>query len=584
MRVLLLQPEDLPERGPWSRQHWDLIVDLGKSSRFSEERWARQYGCPVLRTDSFRHGIEDGKKVRQIFSEGRGHLIDEEGIDWWELMSVLIAAHALDVIALRVLAKEISPSAELWATRSGGVAGILAVVLNSPVRNFRTGVLERSATRAMHLAGVVRRFSVAQIKQIFLDKYDAGYQWRSRFAARGKPCAEPVVLLPSAYENVSRMAAAYARLLPEQPFLMVATRQSARQFVPPANVQVRDLAAYAKADSAGAEATRMIERWMNLREDLKASPDLQTLLDAGLMDSFPSWIRDGLGARNAWREVLHQEPVQAVLCGDDTNLYTRLPVELAVSRKIPTLDFHHGALDGRYLFKELPSDLYLAKNEMERDYLLRVCGLPPERVLIGAPSNGEVRSITSEAAGPIRSSVIFFSEPYEIAGMRADQVYLELLPALCSMARESGHGLIVKLHPFESLSQRRRIIRGVLSAEDRKLVRVVDVPLTTELMAQAWFGITGESTTVIDCLQNGVCCFLCQWLAVSPYEYVQQYARFGVGEVLEEASQLAEIPRRLAVLRNRPAAKTDFSTAADPAILQRHLTRSVDSLHARSAS
>src|SRR3974390_1342513 len=37
MRVLLLHPDDSPRQGPWSRQRWDLIVDLGKSSTFSQE-------------------------------------------------------------------------------------------------------------------------------------------------------------------------------------------------------------------------------------------------------------------------------------------------------------------------------------------------------------------------------------------------------------------------------------------------------------------------------------------------------------------------------------------------------------------
>ena len=95
---------------------------------------------------------------------------------------------------------------------------MLALVLRSPAQTFGRSGLARSAARAMHYAGLVRRFSAAQFKEIFLDKYDAGYQWRSRFASRQQRCAEPVVLLPSAYGNVSRMAAAYARLLPEQAF------------------------------------------------------------------------------------------------------------------------------------------------------------------------------------------------------------------------------------------------------------------------------------------------------------------------------------------------------------------------------
>ncbi len=39
MRVLLLHPEDFPQRGPWSAQRWDLIVDLGRSSPASAAAW-----------------------------------------------------------------------------------------------------------------------------------------------------------------------------------------------------------------------------------------------------------------------------------------------------------------------------------------------------------------------------------------------------------------------------------------------------------------------------------------------------------------------------------------------------------------
>lgn len=583
MRVLLLQPEDSLERGPWSRQHWDLIVDLGKSSPFSEERWEREFGCPVLRAESFRRGIADANHVREMFSAGRGRLIDEEGIDWWDLMSLLVAPYALTLPALLSVAKVINPSAELWATRSGGIAGIIAIALRRSLRSFESSGLARFAARGMHYAGLVQRFSAAQFTEILLDKYDSGYQWRSRFAARPPSCAEPVVLLPSAYANVSRMAAAYARLLPDQPFLMVATRQSAKQFAAPANVQVRDLAAYAKADSAEAEVASMAERWMKLRAELCESPEWRVLSEAGFLDSIPGWIRDGLSARNAWREVLEREPVCGVLCGDDSNRYTRLPVLLAARRKIRTVDFHHGALDGRYALKDLPCDLYLAKNEMERDYLLRVCGLPAGKVVIGAPPTGDI-SPGIERDPPPRTAAILFSEPYEVGGMRAEEVYRELLPPLCRLAREGGRSVVVKLHPFESRSQRRRIVRDVLAPEDRDLVSVVEGPLTAELMARAWFGITIESTTAIDCLRQGICCFLCGWLSLSPYEYAQQYARFGIGEVLRDAQQLSEIPSRLADFHNRPPLQLNLSPTVDPAMLQHWLTKSNDPAGVRSVS
>jgi hypothetical protein len=577
MRVLLLQPEDWPSRGPWSREKWDLIVDLGKSSAFSAENWSRLHNCPVLRSDSFREGLPDVRRVRDMFSAGRGRLIDEEGIDWWNLTSLLVAQEALTLLALRKLAAEISPAAELWTTRPGGPAVLLALVLGRPLQTFERRGVARWGARGMRYAGLARRFSAPQIKEIFLDKYDPAYLWRGHLCKRHGCSVEPVVLVPSAYGNVSRMAAAYARLLPRQAFLTVVTRSSGKLFAPLPNVQVHDLAAYAKGNAPENEIRLLEERWKDLRTDLYEIPDLQILADAGVMNPIAGWVRDGLSIRNAWREVLHREPVCGVLCGDDSNRYTLLPVLLAARRKIPTVDFHHGALDGRYLLKDLTCDTYLAKNEMERDYLLRVCGLPEERIVIGGPWSRFAHQTSPTQVSPnsrtsgSKTAAILFSEPYEVVGMRGEEVYRELLPELCRLVRAHGHDVVVKLHPFESRSSRRKLIREILTAEDAQLVSVVDGPLNHALMARAWFGITAESTSVMDCQQSGVQCFLCGWLTLWPFEYVPQYARFGVGEVLQSVEEIAGIPSRLAEFHER-GVQGRVATSADPDLLRRLLT------------
>ena len=581
MRVLLLQPEDSPDRGPWSREKWDLIIDLGKSSVFSAEGWSRRHDCRVLRSDLYRDGVSDVRQVRDLFSAGRGRLIDEEGIDWWDLTSLLVAQEALTVLSLRKLAADISPSAELWATRAGGPASLLALLRKRPIQTFEKNGVARWGGRAMRYAGLARRFSTAQIKEIFLDKYDPVYVWRGRVTRRRPRCVEQVVLVPTAYGNVSRMAAAYAQLLPRQAFLAVATRQSGKQFIPPANVQVRDLSEYTTGNPPENEIGSLEERWAKLRADLCEIPDLQLLERAGALNPIARWIRDGLSVRNAWREVLRREPVCGVLCGDDSNRYTLLPVLLAARREIPTVDFHHGAFDGRYLLKNLPCDAYLAKNEMERDYLLRVCGLPAERVVINAPwlrsarepAQGERRPGISQVSEDARkTSAIFFSEPYELVGMRPEEVYREVLPALCRLARDHGRDVVVKLHPFESRTARGKMVREILPPEDARLVSIVDGPPTEELMAKAWFGITVESTSVIDCLQNGIQCFLCGWLPLWPFEYIPQYARFGVGEVLQSVEEVAGIPGRLAEFENRSGVPSRLATKSDPELLQRLLT------------
>ena len=584
MRVLLIHPDDSPRRGPWTREHWDIVVDLGQSSAYSAEAWSRQYGCPVIRSEVFREEVSDLRLVRELFVPGHGRLLDEEKIDWWDSLSLLIVPEAATLLALQRIVPEIEASAELWSTRSGVAAKMLGILSEASVQTFEGTWLTRSAARVAHYAGLTRRFSPAQIKEIFLDKYDSGYRLRSRFTPKSRAGVEPVILIPSAYGNVSRMAAAYARLLPEQPFLMVTTRRSALQFEPTPNIQVRDLAAYLKQDTSAAENESILEDWESLRVDLVTRPEFRVLFEAGVLDPFPHWIRNGLLTRNAWREVLNREPICGVLCGDDSNLYTRLPALLAAQRQLPTVDFHHGAFDGRYILKDIECDVYLAKNEMERDYLTRICEVPADRVAIGAPSTDPAPA-GNQTERRERTAAILFSEPYEVTGTRAEEVYGEILAPLCRIVRENGRRLIVKLHPFESRNQRLRIIRNVLTTEDQSLVTVIEGPLSNELLSHAWFGVTVESTTALDCLRNGVPCFLCRWLALSPYGYLEQYARFGVGQMLDNVEMMKEIPRRL---EQTPAARMgaeNLSATADPAKLKLWLTtRSPENIGVKAVS
>jgi hypothetical protein len=483
--------------------------------------------------------MQDFDSIRQLLHAGRNQLLDDLGLDWWDLVSVLIYPELQDAVLLRRLAEQLDSSAELYATRQDWPASGVGLLLHRPVRTFAS---TSRSSHFRHYRDVLQRFSFDQLAQIFLDKYDLRYRWRSRFAAKRRGQPGPFVLLPSAYTNVSRIALAYASMLPEQSFLLVATRRSGTHFDPAPNVTCVSLAAYAGGPEPKAEYLELIGKWQTLQQDLAQLPEIALLFRAGPLESFPNHFRDGLTIRDAWRKVLSEERIVAVMCGDDSNIYTRLPVLLARQQGIPTLDFHHGALDGRFLMKEMSSDLYLAKGEMERDYLLRLCRLPAERLILAGPPLP--RSISAHERGKDEGSLIlFFSEPYEALGARTEDVYRELLPPLARLAREFGRKFMVKLHPFESRTERVELIAKVLPAEDSSLVDVVGGPFTPEPVSKAWFAVTVESTTVIDCSLLGIPCFLCEWLNSSPYGYTSQYARFGVGRILKSPAELNEIPR-----------------------------------------
>src|SRR6266851_2073296 len=579
MKILLLHPEDSPRHGKWSGCQWDLIVDLGKSAASTASAWQSELHCPVLRLESFRQGSKDLAAVREILQMGRARLLDREGLDWWELTAILMHAELETVFLLRRVVRELAGTNELWSSRNGWPISAMAVILGRKVRSFDDTAGSRARRRLNHYRGVLRNLSISQLNEIFLDKYDARYRWRNIFARRKVPVCAPLVLLPTAYTNVSRMAAAYASMLPEQQFLLVATRNSGLLFDAPANVHVAPLASYADGTESREECADILENWQTLQRDMGRIPEIGLLHRVGRLNRFPHLFRQGLATRNAWRTVLESERVRAVLCGDDSNPFTRLPVLLAKKRGLPTLDFHHGALDGRFLIKDLPSDLYLAKSQMERDYLQRVCGLEPERVVLGAPT--PVVSVTPHPApSQSRSQIVFFSEPYESAGGRGEEVYREVLPSLARLAAENGRKLIIKLHPFESVRERSRLIGRVLSIEDQQNLEICSGPLSRDLLLQTWFGITIESSTVLDCALQGIPCFLCEWLVLNAYEYVQQYGRFGVGYTLNAPAQISVIPCVLAMPGTTLQSRKSTWEPLEPETLRGYLEAKSDAVAA----
>ena len=514
---------------------------LGKVSAFTLASWQERLKLPILQLESQRGGDQDFDLIRKLLAAGRNQIVDRCGIDWWGLIGILVSAELGEAILLGRLAQQLDPAAELYSTRQGWPASGVALLLKRPLQTH-PGAMRPSQ---FHRYGdMFRRFSFDQLAQIFLDKYDSRYRLRGRFAARRQGPGQPFVLLPSAYTNVSRTAVSYASMLPEQPFLVVATRRSGTHFSPSPNVSCMDLAAYAGGPGVQPEYLDILNAWQILQERLALFSEMNLLLRAGVLEKFPNYFRDGLAVRNAWQNVLSREKIVAVMCGDDSNPYTKLPVLLARKQGIPTLNFHHGALDGRFLIKELSSDLYLAKGEMERDYLVRICGLPAERVVIAGP--GRPQSIpVRELKRDENSRIVFFSEPYESGGRRSEDIYRELLPLLSRIAREFDRKVVVKLHPFESLAQRAALVAKVLGREDADRVEVVEGPFAPQLVANAWFAVTVESSTVIDCSLLGVPCFVCEWLSSSPYGYTHQYARFGVGRILKSSEQMNDLPRMM---------------------------------------
>jgi hypothetical protein len=535
VRLLCLHPEDSPECGPWIAERWDRIVDLGIAAEQTHARWSKVFNCPIEPIPKFE--IEDFAEVRQALGSRLGCVVDEHGLDWWELISIRFHEHIALVLRLQKLTEQLASNDEVFATRPGFHAEILNLLMGRTVHCIRKS--GSALGRARRVIGAARNFNLPQLLQILGDKYDAGYRIR-RVVTHQQPSSETaVVLLPVAQRNAARTAISYAVMVPDHKFLLVATRQSGWINGCPANVTCAKLAAYAPGKRSEREFRHLWTRWQQVESGLDCNREISMLRRLGVFSGVAKMLSDGLAIRDAWLRVFESEPVGSVFCTDDTNPYTHLPLLLARERGLPTIVCHHGALDGGYLVKKTHADAVLAKGRMEKDYLVNTCGLPAEKIEIGAPPLPPQRKAEKPNA---KSSIIFFSEPYSLDGGRCGELYRELLPPLVELASRMNCEVVVKLHPMESVRERRKLVDACLSPQQRKNVRIVTGVLSEELVDRAWFAVTVQSTAAVDCTLRAIPVFLCTWLDYSYYGYLDQFIRFRAGVPLQSPEEIAEIP------------------------------------------
>ncbi|MGH9512482.1 MAG: hypothetical protein ACRD2U_10145 [Terriglobales bacterium] len=552
-KTLILHPEDGLQSFA-SRGQYDRIVDLGRASDATYEGWGQHLGCEVVGIHEFADQNEDLHVIRSLLRMGIGRLTDRSGVDWWSVLSPWVVPQLSQLILIQRLAKYMGhEEGEVYSSRPDYRSVALGRLLGGRLINLETS-FQKATRRVRHYSGVAAKFNSGQIFQIAQDKYDREHAIRRRFAKRPQTISGPLILLPSAYINVSRTALSYARLLPDDQFMLVCARDSARVPDLPANVQMISLDSYFASPNSS-EISSLLEAWDRLKSYLvRSAPEHQSAAAAGTFDRMPSLIRWGITIRDAWKRLFEAHDFRSCLSADHNNPYTRIPLLLAKRAGIPAVACHHGALDATLALTTHDADFYVAKTEMERDYMKEVCGVPPEKILSAAPA-----SLAEPHSRPSGSSekrwLVFFSEPYGISGWRVDEVYGELLPHLYSLAETCGLKLVFKLHPFETAKSHHRLLLRHLSEEKVRQIEIITGPIPQELWQRTHFALTVESSVAVECSERGIPVFLCGWLRDSFSGYVQQFQRFRVGQILATAAQIEDIPRllRLSPLRSGEA-------------------------------
>ncbi|HET9308935.1 MAG TPA: hypothetical protein VFO46_23175 [Candidatus Sulfotelmatobacter sp.] len=539
MRVLLVHPEDNFD-ALWGSEHWDLIVDLGKAPRSFYEAWSRSLGCRVFSIFDLAIEIDDLKVWRNLLRAGMGCVVDRFGIDWWDVLSLTLQPELQDMRLVSRLAEQLRQCSELVVSRPSIMAHALHLQLRVPLTVRQSSLRSRFATRVMHYGEALHNLSFRQVRQVVYDKYDVHYAWRRNFSTMPARSAEPLVLLPSAYSNVTKTALQYTRSLPDQRFLVVLARESGAVSGLPANVTMAPLAAFAKRSPEISEVQQLEDRWTRLEQSLQEEPDFRLSLQVGLLTKARNWLSWGLTVRDAWEGVFGKQSIVGCLSADDSNPNTRIPLLLARHRGIPTVSCHHGALDSSAAFKAPCSSIRLAQGEMERDYLERVCGVNAGTIRVGAPISSSENRLLWKDDSPW---IVFFTEPYEAGFWRAEAVYRDVLPRLCALARKAGKSIVLKVHPFETARQRRRLVKKILNEDDQKLAVVMEAPLSSEILSKTWCAVTVESTVALQCAVAGIPVFLCGWMRHAYSGYALQYVRFGLGYMMESPGDLLRIPQ-----------------------------------------
>jgi hypothetical protein len=566
MKVLLLHPEDRLLRR-YAAGSWDLVVDFARAPAATYDGWSRQAGCRVISLFDFGLEVGDLYRIRNLLELGMGRLVDRMGIDWWDILSLEIVPQLQQLMLVHRLANELPANCELYASRPFALATALQRLCGGRLSSLKNST--GSALRGLrHYSEAFSKLNAAQVVQVLQDKFDPRHTLRRRFASREHGSRNPVVLLPSAYLGVSRTAVSYATLLPGTQFLLANARNSGELKSLPRNVRMVSLDSYfAAADEF--QTAELLAHWNALRERLVCEAgEFDSACAGGVLGRMPALLRWGIAVRTAWGRVFESENIVGCLCADDSNPYSRIPLILAKRNRVPALACHHGALDAWMAVKTQHADFYLAKGEMERDYLVHTCRVAPQQIVVGAPAASNAASIESRNSRPDRPWLVFFTEAYHTAGWRADEVYRELLPGLSALAREGGLELVFKLHPFESIEAHRRLLRRLLPKSEAAKIHVIAGVPSAELWSKMRFALTGQSTVAVDCTHRGIPVFLCAWLRDTSTGYVQQYTRFGIGLVLHSVDQIASIPRLLESYSAVRPAKNKLRQPMEPEMLR----------------
>src|SRR5438105_11424497 len=135
MRILLLHAED--EFSCFSDESWDLVLDLARAPVSSYAEWGRAGKCAIRSLFDLSDGTKDLYNIRSLLEAGLGQVVDRFGIDWWDVVSIMLAEKLQELSLLkRFVVATLPESAEIHTSRPHRLSQALELLTGKPVVNL----------------------------------------------------------------------------------------------------------------------------------------------------------------------------------------------------------------------------------------------------------------------------------------------------------------------------------------------------------------------------------------------------------------------------------------------------------------
>src|SRR5215472_2200553 len=132
MKLLVLNPADVIS--PADSGRWDLIVDISRAPLSTYQKWGEQTRCPVLSIHDYSEGVQDLYRLRELLEAGMGAVSDDQLVDWWDILSLMISGEMLDFILVERLSRTLPRRITVECSRPSPLALGLARLLESPLQ------------------------------------------------------------------------------------------------------------------------------------------------------------------------------------------------------------------------------------------------------------------------------------------------------------------------------------------------------------------------------------------------------------------------------------------------------------------